>query len=107
MPKIFFIELSGAQLTPQTFENLLKLQFQSKILYFSLDDVLQLIQIPSFISFLKQNLGPNARINIEFDDHYPEINYHELDSALDVMLNEWQPADEKPQFFLLLRPLFM
>uniref|UniRef100_A0AC34FM41 Uncharacterized protein n=1 Tax=Panagrolaimus sp. ES5 TaxID=591445 RepID=A0AC34FM41_9BILA len=106
-PKIFYIELSGTQLTPQTFANLLKLEFQSKILYFSLDNVMQIIDVTSLVSFMQHNFGPNARINIEFDDQYPEVNYLELDSALDIMLNEWQPTEEKPQISLFLRPLFI
>uniref|UniRef100_A0A914P5H5 DUF38 domain-containing protein n=1 Tax=Panagrolaimus davidi TaxID=227884 RepID=A0A914P5H5_9BILA len=105
-PKIFYINLFACQLTPQTFQNLLKLEFQTKILYFSLLDVLEQIDVESCVKFFKQNLGGNGRIHIDFHDDYPEENFVQLYTALNAMINQWEPADEKPDVDLFLQPMF-
>uniref|UniRef100_A0A914P8J0 DUF38 domain-containing protein n=1 Tax=Panagrolaimus davidi TaxID=227884 RepID=A0A914P8J0_9BILA len=104
--KIFYINLFACQLTPQTFHNLLKLEFQTKILYFSLLDVLEQIDVESCVKFFEQNLGGNARIHIDFHDDYPEDNFVQLYTALNAMINQWEPADEKPEVDLFLQPMF-
>uniref|UniRef100_A0A914PGM7 Uncharacterized protein n=1 Tax=Panagrolaimus davidi TaxID=227884 RepID=A0A914PGM7_9BILA len=105
-PKIFFMHLFACHLTPQTFHNLLKLEFQTKILYFSLLDVLEQIDVESCVEFFKQNLGGNGRIHIDFHDDYPEDNFVQLYTALNEMINQWEPADEKPVVDLFLQPMF-
>uniref|UniRef100_A0A914QME6 Uncharacterized protein n=1 Tax=Panagrolaimus davidi TaxID=227884 RepID=A0A914QME6_9BILA len=106
-PKIYYIYLFACQLTPQTFQNLLKLEFQTKILYFSLHDILEEIDVESCVKFFKQNLGGNGQIHIDFyDDLYPEDNFVQLRAALNAMKNQWEPADEKPEVDLFLGPVF-
>uniref|UniRef100_A0A914QEU9 DUF38 domain-containing protein n=1 Tax=Panagrolaimus davidi TaxID=227884 RepID=A0A914QEU9_9BILA len=54
----------------------------------------------------KQNLGGNGRIYIDFHDDYPEDNFVQLYTALNEMINQWEPADEKPEVDLFLQPMF-
>uniref|UniRef100_A0AC35G2U5 Uncharacterized protein n=1 Tax=Panagrolaimus sp. PS1159 TaxID=55785 RepID=A0AC35G2U5_9BILA len=105
-PKVYYIHLFACQLTPQTFQNLLKLEFHTKILYFSLLDVLEQIDVESCVEFFKQNLGGNARIHIDFHDDFPEDNFVQLYTALNAMKDQWEPTDEKPEVDLFLQPMF-